>query len=225
MTDKRFDLCKMKIAFLAFILAVLVTGAAEASTIVWDWSPQTTGGSVTSDNWSNDNPGQHFAEAVQFGYNVAVNGIDIYNSSSFGSVGQAVVVTIWQDASGQPGSVLGRFSTTIAAIDSDGAVSGNTRKHADFSDFTMLAGTIYWIGMAGDYTTLTQTGLLNVSGGDSMMAQFNWNDTFSHFTDTSVGDMAFRLYGDRSSVPEPSTMLLFGLSLMGLAGFRRKMKP
>jgi hypothetical protein len=35
---------------------------------------------------------------------------------------------------------------------------------------------------------------------------------------------SFQIYGTSSSVPEPATMLLFGLGLIGVAGIRRKFK-
>jgi hypothetical protein len=104
-----------------------------------------------------------------------------------------------------------------------GAGTGNNRKYADFSGFDMLANVDYWIGMAGDGVSLTQTGLTGVAGGDSRMAQFNNNDTFSYFTSTGVGDMAFVLYGNASAVPEPATLALMGLGLAGI-GFARKKK-
>jgi hypothetical protein len=203
----------------AAVALCMGASSALASPLIWDWSPATTG-ATAADGWSNQNPGQHFAEKVSFTGNNTVDGMDIYAALGFGSVGAAVKITVWADSAGQPGAVLNQFSSLISAIDAQGAAAGDARVHTDFAGFSMLANTTYWIGMAGDGFDLTQTGLIGVAGGDSVMAQFNSDDNFSIFTSDIVGDMAFRLYG--ASVPEPATFSLFGLGLAGLFAHRRK---
>lgn len=209
----------------SLLVASLALGSAPAgAALVWDWSPLTTGGTVTSDNWSNYNPGQHFAERVSFAAATSIDGIDIYNNAAWGAVGSPVVVTIWANSGGQPGNVLAQHQTTVTIADTDGAVGQQQhRLHADFAAFLMSAGVDYWIGMAGAGESLTQTGLQGVAGGDSRMAQFNSNDVFSYFTDVSVGDMAFRLHGDAGAVPAPLTaaLVLAGLAAAGATRRRR----
>jgi len=169
---------------------------ALAFGVVWDLSPATTGGTVSSNSWSNERPGQHFAEWVNIPTATAISGIDIYLATGSGGVGSPVVITIWNDAGGLPGTVAAQYFTTVNADDLEGASAGNHRLHADFPPFLLQASVVYWIGMAGDNVNLVQTGLLGVGPpGDSRMAQFSSDDTFSYFTQTSVGDMAFRLFG------------------------------
>lgn len=207
---------------------------AMASSLIWDWSPLTTGATVTNDFWTNRDSGQHFADRVSFGNSMNVSAMDIYSSDQFGSAGSAVKITIWNDVLGLPGAVLGQFSSVISAVDSTGAAPGNNRKHAEFGGFTMSANTPYWIGMAGDNYDLTQTGLSGIPGGDSVMAQFTSNEIFINFTDSFVGDMAFRLYGDATTetplpqllplvgVPLPAAGWFLGTGLLGLLGMARK---
>jgi hypothetical protein len=203
---------------------VLALGAAAAQAgVVLDWSPQATGGTVTNDYWTNMSPGQHFAEHVKFNASTAINGIDIFDGKNLGNVGSGAKVTIWSNAGAQPGGVLASYTTTISIADTSGTVNQNEQRlHADFSDFVMLAGVDYWIGMSGFGTVFTQTGLNGVAGGDGRMAQFNSNDSFSYFA--TIGDMAFRLYGQSANIPEPATLALTGLALLGVAGVRRQRK-
>lgn len=148
--------------------------AAQAAPIVWDWSPSATGATVTNNNWTNIFGAQYFGEIVQFAGSTVVSGMDIYMTTSYGAVGNAVKVSIWADAGGGvPGALLDTVSALVSEVDLDGAVAGNHRVHADFSGFTMLGGVGYLIGMAGDGVLLTQTGLSGIAGGDGRVAQFD----------------------------------------------------
>ncbi|MGV7235782.1 MAG: PEP-CTERM sorting domain-containing protein [Nitrosomonadaceae bacterium] len=153
---------------------------------------------------------------MSFPTDTYIDGIAIYSEP--GGLSRRTI-SIWEDVSGIPGSLLARDLTVGTTNDYDGATPGLMRKYSDFSGFNMLADTSYWIGMAGtDNNEIRLAGMLGTPGGDNTMARFDGSrgGAFAGFP-TGVGDMAFRLYGVRS-VPEPTTVALLGLSLVGLLG-------
>ena len=211
-------------SFVALTLAIL-SPTAHAG-IVWDWSPDATGGSGQP-NWSNNDSFQNFAETISFGANTTLTAMDIYGGNQFGSAGQSANIRIWSDNTGAPDAVLHQFTETISIVDTNGTttLSGITRKHVAFTlPVTLSAATTYWIGMAGNGFDLVQLGLQNHSPGDGKMYQMV-GPTPTFFA--NIGDMSFRLEGSvvpaASAVPEPSTLISAATAgVVGLAMLRRR---
>lgn len=197
---------------------------AKASTVVWDFSPGIPGVRVLGNNWVNEIPGGHYADKVTFNFDTIIDGIAVYGARNFNEIGDPVLITIWQDADGIPDSVIQQYHSTISEIDLEGATDFNKRNYASFDDFIMFANTPYWIGMGGaDGHRMVQSGVLGAPGGDNRMAVWSSDNTFYRVMNETMGDMAFRLYGEAGApVPEPATMILFGTGLACLVGIIRK---
>jgi hypothetical protein len=210
----------------ASVLTFVLAPAAEASPIVWDYSPSATGAtSLTPASnggtvWVNQAGNQNFAERVIFSGPMLIDGMSIYTGAGFVNLGESVTIRLYSDVGGAPGSLLAQFTTTLSAIDTNGngGFGANiVQAHADFVNPQLLnANTAYWIGMSGTASEIGLVGLGGVTPGNGAMGFFNGT---TYLGQAGIGDMAFRLNG--VPAPEPSTLALLGFLTVGAVCRRR----
>lgn len=230
---------KMKFLFhMTVVVFMIVCYVRPASALlIWDHSPMTIGATpvhpFSTDRWYNMASGQNFADSFILSTDTYLTGIDIYSNTDFGYIGQSVTVRLWSEStelayltelSGfyyvTKRVLLDEVISSISDIDSDGALDTMSRKHADVDPLLLLANTHYLIGMSGTDSQLGQAGLTTTSG-DSSMVLFS-GSTYDHVMYNNV--MAFRLEGTTNIVPEPSTFILFSVSIAGIIGAGRYLR-
>jgi hypothetical protein len=133
---------------------------------------------------------------------------------------------IYADNGGSPGAMITSNDVTVPLPPAGQTVLGSYTEYAfDFNitPFTANAGTVYWLGLHnGDFVT------------DTARAEFYWETTNVPIGAAGDGQETFlpgtswngngqeHAFQLLAGVPEPTTMLLLGLGLVGLAGIRRK---
>lgn len=210
----------------------LAASVAQANPVVfqqaWDG---TTANTQASQNDTNPQQGfGDFAKAYD-NFSLATNTLvtDVHWTGGYFSPSQqspisSFLIQIWSDAGG-PAAVL--FSETVAGAPNEtslgtvGSVSVFSYDVDLSNGFVALAGTTYWLSIQANLAYPPQWGWATSTGGDGVAFQ-----DFSGRPRTRVNtDLAFSLTGTAATVPEPGTVALVALALLGTAvTSRRKLR-
>jgi PEP-CTERM motif len=89
----------------------------------------------------------------------------------------------------------------------------------------MTAGNTYWVSLSNAANTgSTQSGAWDIpNGGSGGPATCNFRQSGTNYGSCGLGGESFTLTGQsQSTTPEPSSILLFGSGILGLAGVLRR---
>jgi hypothetical protein len=206
------------------VLSMGMSAPALASVIFSNFGPgdsyNTSSGNVVGDGFD----GGFYSEGESFtpGQNAAFGSLRIALSEVFpGSQGSSLTINLMADSGNAPGAIL---ETWLTAPGSLGLLGNNNSPLVLNSNLnlTLLSGTEYWI-------TASLTGLGNAIA-------WNWNSTgdlnaqaindgSGWFSPSGLTPGAFQVDSAASTVPEPSTLALFGVAFAGIAVCFRRRQP
>ena len=135
---------------------------------------------------------------------------------------------MWDGAAGKPGDD-GNPSNDVFIFNNHSSVVGSTVNLGAFAPGTELEFRLHVNNTDDDF--FTGAASRNPDSHAHARVQANWepNTTLVSFEDLFNGpfdfnDLSFSFTNTVSSVPEPATLALFGLGLLGLASAKRKNK-
>jgi hypothetical protein len=182
-------------------------------------------GLITTTFGSNNNFAGNMFDLTTFDNSLLITGADL----NLNALGSNAVVSLYTRVGSYSGFESSSLGWTLQGQESVLSMGNNNASFFDFTDFVLNANTSY-----GIYFTVTD---YNSSGVH--MLYTNGNNSYSNtdlkldlgvgkgdndFTGSTINSRTWNgtLYYNTTSVPEPSTIAIFALGIMGLAARRLK---
>jgi len=199
----------MKRLILAFLMGsvfLILPGQAPAAVITSTFGPgDSYNGGISWSVIATQDIAMPFT--VTGGSNYTFTSVELALSAASGDLN----ILLLSDSAGLPGGVIESMTVT----DPSGITTATS---AIFP--TLVAGTTYWI--ATQYVSGGYVGGWNWNDqGLSGPLAFSGNSGASWFSNDGTFP-AFRVNGDTAAVPEPGSLTLLGLGLLGLVAWRKR---
>jgi len=201
----------------------LATSANVNATVIDNGSMLPSSGGSCSTCSDLDNINYMNFDTLTLSSNSTLNSIDFeinrYSQNSI-DANTDFRIDIW---SGDHTTQIHQWDFNGSQLDSFSNIGSNTWTISyDLGDIDFLAGD-YDIGIASDFGAheLTTSGFTAGSSSDGSYEQYYGNNTFHT---NRGGDLPFRLTINETTVPEPGTLALLSLGLLGLSFGKRKIK-
>lgn len=215
-----------KLAFFIAVSLLISTSAFATEHVLYAQQFDQTGNAYSSQN---DTAGFGLFAQVYDNFTINAGGpyyIDtiMFPGEYFNPPAQGPIagwtLTFYADAAGQPGAAL--FTQHFAGTGNEtfmGNYGGFPTYGYRLDDFKWdpLSGVQYWVSVYPDLPFPPQWGWSSGTGGDGI----SYQDFFGARSPLSA-DMAFALWGDSKSVPEPGIILMLGPGLLVAGGMLRR---
>ncbi|MGH9444185.1 MAG: PEP-CTERM sorting domain-containing protein [Terriglobia bacterium] len=152
------------------------------------------------------------------GFNSVVPG-GIYGTSAY------YYILAANGAAGLPGTVLASGSSSLSETAGPNGYNDDTTNYSfAIPSLDLTAGTYYlaFQDVTTDFEDYLSLGV--ASGGDAQSNDggTSWISGYPNIPGLALASVAISVYGTTATVPEPTTLALFGIGLLGLGIARRK---